>query len=261
VPVSLPSEPCVRISRTRLSSWWFYLKQDLPITSCIAIDSNVDGHEPEFIIPLWDRKHKSRHVVGPESSRTSPTPFSPMSLTEFNPGRHSAVEGIRHVIVLSTSLHPLAPSVLPDFDATMGALTPGFLALRTGRLHWSPAHEHRPIGYPGLSASCVPPSDRSASNHLVLPAVALTRYPSASQASVSGLGFATWQQARRDTRPNRVHLRCGPDVRLPVLPTPPRGDAVPFGYKPESVSLKRTFTFLTNHTCRRTATGSASVSF
>ena len=72
------------------------------------------------------------------------------------------------------------------------------------------------------------------------------------------LGFAIWQQARRDTRPNRVHFRCGLAVRLPLLPTPPRGDAVTFGYKPESVYLKRTCTFLTKHTYRRTATGSAS---
>ena len=80
---------------------------------------------------------------------------------------------------------------------------------------------------------------------------------SAFRCSSTDLGFATWQQARRDTRPNRVHLRCGLAVRLPVLPTSSRDDAVPVGYKPESVYLKRTFTFLTKHTYRRTATGSA----
>jgi hypothetical protein len=38
-----------------------------------------------------------------------------------------------------------------------------------------------------------------------------------------------------------------------MLPTPPRGDAVPIGYKPESVYLKRTYTFLTKHTYKRTS--------
>ncbi len=94
----------------------------------------------------------------------------------------------------------------------------------------------------------------------MLPAIALTRYPSAWQASVSGLGFATWQQARRDIRPNRVHSRCGLALRLAVLPTAPRGAAVPFGYKPESVYLGWTFTSLTKHTSRRTATAGLSSS-
>ena len=44
------------------------------------------------------------------------------------------------------------------------------------------------------------------------------------------LGFASTQQARRDGRPNRVHLRYGLIVHLRLLSTPPRGDAVTFGY-------------------------------
>jgi hypothetical protein len=44
------------------------------------------------------------------------------------------------------------------------------------------------------------------------------------------LGFASTQQARRDRRPNRVHLRYGLIVHLWLLSTPPRGDAVTFGY-------------------------------
>lgn len=59
-----------------------------------------------------------------------------------------------------------------------------------------------------------------------------------------GLGFATRRQARQTTRPNRVHLRCGLAVRLTMLPTPPRGDAVSIGYRPENVYLKRTSTSL-----------------
>jgi hypothetical protein len=123
-----------------------------------------------------------------------------------------------------------------------------------------------PAGRPrtGLSASCVLPSDHSASNHLVDPAVALTRYPSARRASL--LNSCEFTAVRASplasrladtTRPNRVHLRCGLAVRLTVFPTPPRGDAVPFGYKPENVYLKRTSTFLTGHTCRHTGNGCA----
>ncbi len=45
------------------------------------------------------------------------------------------------------------------------------------------------------------------------------------------LGFASLSQARRSDRPNRVHFRSGPPVRLPVLSTPSRDDAVPVGYR------------------------------
>jgi hypothetical protein len=44
------------------------------------------------------------------------------------------------------------------------------------------------------------------------------------------LGFASVLQARHNGRPNRVHLRYGLIVHLRLLPTPPRGDAVTFGY-------------------------------
>src|SRR3954464_3958638 len=44
------------------------------------------------------------------------------------------------------------------------------------------------------------------------------------------LGFALRGEARHDRRPNRVHLRYGLNVHLRLLSTPPRGDAVTFGY-------------------------------
>ena len=43
-------------------------------------------------------------------------------------------------------------------------------------------------------------------------------------------GFALIQQARRHTPPKRVRLYYGPSVRLRLLPTPPRSDAVSFGF-------------------------------
>jgi hypothetical protein len=70
--------------------------------------------------------------------------------------------------------------------------------------------------------------------------------------NVPVLGFALRAEARQSIRPNRVHLRCGPAIRLAMLPTPPHGDAVSFGYRTENVSLKRTCTSLSKYTCQRT---------
>ena len=44
-------------------------------------------------------------------------------------------------------------------------------------------------------------------------------------------------------------------VHLQLLSTPPRGDAVTFGFRPESVCLGRTCTSLIEYTLRRTGTG------
>ncbi len=49
--------------------------------------------------------------------------------------------------------------------------------------------------------------------------------------AVRQLGFAFGEQARHDGRPNRVYLRYGLIVHLRLLSTPPRGDAVTFGYR------------------------------
>src|SRR5580765_5406714 len=47
-------------------------------------------------------------------------------------------------------------------------------------------------------------------------------------------------------------LSCGLIVHLLLLPTPPRGDAVAVGYRPETAYLKRTSTSLTKCAFRRT---------
>jgi hypothetical protein len=44
------------------------------------------------------------------------------------------------------------------------------------------------------------------------------------------LGFAIGKQAHHNGLPNRVYLYYGLIVHLPLLPTPPCGDAVTFGY-------------------------------
>ena len=70
---------------------------------------------------------------------------------------------VRHVP--STFLRPFAPRALPRFIARTDALTPGRPALRI----LIGDHERRTCLRSGLLASCIKPSDRSASNHLLSP--------------------------------------------------------------------------------------------
>jgi hypothetical protein len=93
-------------------------------------------------------------------------------------------------ITSSISLDPFAPPALPGLNARMGPLTPEQPALRTGRFQIrNPAHERHLCHRSGLPASCIWPSHHSVSNHLTAPEIALTRYPSAFQASLYGSGL------------------------------------------------------------------------
>ena len=86
----------------------------------------------------------------------------------------------------------------------------------------------------------IEPSDHSVSNHLPSPQrVSGVAYVGLTVPRCRGrpfpgskrhLGFAFNSQARHDDRPNRDHLRYGLIVHLRLLSTPPRGDAVTFGY-------------------------------
>jgi hypothetical protein len=116
----------------------------------------------------------------------------------------------------STSLHPFAPPALPGFRATMGALTPvrRFFVSFSGTMNsaWTRA---------GLSASCVWPSDHSASNHPVGPVIALIHYPSASRASGSlrsGLRLSLAGSPRDKAESSSLALRTGRSP--PVAPHP-----------------------------------------
>jgi hypothetical protein len=82
-------------------------------------------------------------------------------------------------------------------------------------------------------------SDHSVSNHLPSPrrssgfcCVGLTGPYVCGRpfGAVRQLGFTSSSQARRNGRPNRVHLRYGLIVHLRLLSTPPRGDAVTVSY-------------------------------
>lgn len=132
----------------------------------------------------------------------------------------------------------------------MDPLTPAGLCLAPGRSLCFMSLDFRPFRLqpPGCSA------DRFRALPLSVDGFLRERLPTTRcrQPPLGVLGFAIRGQARQTTRPNRVHLRCGLAIRLPVLPTPPRGDAVPVDYRPENVCLKRTFTSPSNHTRRRT---------
>ncbi len=77
--------------------------------------------------------------------------------------RYGVVLAVRHVS--SPFLRPFARRALPRFLARMDALTPGRSILRI----LIRDNELRPCTRPGLLASCIKPSDRSASNHLLPP--------------------------------------------------------------------------------------------
>jgi hypothetical protein len=139
----------------------------------------------------------------------------------------------------SIFLRPFAPPALPGFVATMDALTPAGAGLG-GFWPIGPSC-HRQVSLRHV----VEPSDRSVSNHPWPPSefglLALRGLPRVTDRFQPGtptpvgserqLGFAFSQQARRGHRPNRVWLPYGPVVRLRLLPTPSRDDAVTFGYK------------------------------
>jgi hypothetical protein len=97
--------------------------------------------------------------------------------------------------------------------------------------------------------------DHSVPTHLVSPAVALSRYPSAQRApgARTGSDFASLGQARRFHTAESGSSSYGLVVHLPLLRTPSCDDALTFSYRPESACLTRTPTSLTMHAHRRTS--------
>ena len=151
--------------------------------------------------------------------------------------RHSAY-GLSLAVhrVASTFLRPFAPRALPRFVARMDALTPGRPALRI----LIRDNEHRPCTHPGLLVSCIEPSDRSASNHLMPPAGFGLVFPRSlprglSTASLSGttasLGLRLHLAGSPRHPAESSSSSCGPVVYLLLLSTPSREDAVTFGYE------------------------------
>jgi hypothetical protein len=145
---------------------------------------------------------------------------------------------------LSTFLHPFAPPALPGFSATMSALTPVPGLELAGAAQVSLLHVSDLQSLPSPTTS--PP-----------PLVAFAPNPSAPGAFslFASPGFALQSQARQSARPNRVRFSYGRLLHLTLLPTPPRGDAVTFSYRPEWACLKGTSTLPAKHACSRTTAG------
>ncbi len=177
----------------------------------------------------------------------------------------------------STFLRPFAPRALPRFLAPMDALTPvgprvsGVASVcsslpvaptrTTGQDCWGAAvltpplsrmHRLAPTGLPALTCTAVRPfrphpPDCSRRRFATLP-LSATGFLRHSQPQV----WASPVPSRLASQPGRIgflHVQTGRSP--PVPPTPPRGDAVTFGFRPESACLERTFTSLTMHARRR----------
>lgn len=130
-----PSEPDGRISRIRLSSWWFTSKR---VDGTGIGSAQVQQPLPEgpgcrpATAPRREgrqqtgrslRRFDPRHVCGGRSGVISPPASG---------GQSRRFVFRRLDLHVSTFLHPFAPPALPGFDATMSALTPArrfFLSL------------------------------------------------------------------------------------------------------------------------------------
>ena len=144
-----------------------------------------------------------------------------------------------HVCSPSLFLRPFAPRALPRFLAPMDALTPRRLTSAPG----SPCFTH----------ACFPPF------RLHTPDAPRRRFltqPFSAAGFPLFFPLRVWASPlirRLASAPGRIEfVSYGPAVRLTLLSTPPRGDAVALGFRPECVCLKRTFTVLQACACRRT---------
>ena len=107
----------------------------------------------------------------------------------------------------------------------------------------------------GLSAYCVWPSKHSVSNHLTASHRRFRTQPFSAMGSPALRGSGL--------RPTLAGSPIGPAesslsaygllLHLPLLPTPPRGDAVTVSYRPEWACLKGTCTLPTRHPHGRTS--------
>jgi hypothetical protein len=160
------------------------------------------------------------------------------TLLLFNPEGHShreyRIPCPRHV---STFLRPFAPRALPRIPATTGALTPARLALRTH----TRSTELQPFSGQVSLVHVARTSMHSVPNHLTRPAIAYTlptqrdRLPGGRSdgfaLSVARSGLRSFPGGSSLRPAESVLSSYGLHVRLRLLSTPPRGDAVTFGYR------------------------------
>jgi hypothetical protein len=168
----------------------------------------------------------------------------------LSPCRHfRRVAFARYGLHLSTFLPALAPRALPRFPATMQALTPARPVLRLLL-----QNERRPLNGQVSLLHMTRASLRSATNHLTRPITAfllpaqrdgllMPMSPAAHprQASLGSVQTSSRRRPQSELRPfpadsslrpaESCSSSCRPQVRLQLLPTPPHGDAVTFGYQ------------------------------
>jgi hypothetical protein len=164
----------------------------------LASQSRVDSHKESRQQPPGPlRRFAPRHVCVAPSGAVSPV------------GHYCRCVVRRLEPHDSTSLHPFAPPALPGLFATMGALTPGWPALRL-------APTRRLGDRPGLSVSRAWSSEPSVSNHLTAPIVALTPNPSARWAPRLGRVRVSSFPSRLTGQPGRIEF-----VNLRTTRSPP----------------------------------------
>jgi len=163
-------------------------------------------------------------------ARTSPACLAPW-------GTPAGVASAGPSLTPSTSLRPFAPRALPRFLATMDALTPARLS----------APGQVSLIHPRILPIIPPPTTPCR------PRLAFPRYPSADGPPVAGSGLRHSLVGSPRHQAESRSSSCGLIVHLLLLPTPPRGDAVAVGYRPESVCLEGTSTLLNAYAFRRTS--------
>ena len=159
----------------------------------------------------------------------------------------------------SIFLYPFAPPALPGFAATMGTLTPGRPVLCVLMRN----NELRPEIRPGLLVSCIQPSDRSASNHL-LPSsglgLVLTRslphgLPTVSlRGTLASIGLRHPLEVGHDNQPNRVRYPADQSFTSSCSP-PPLTRTQLLSVTEFKPTPTRTFTLLIRYTYKRTTAG------
>jgi hypothetical protein len=186
---------------------------------------DLDSHMPH---PTWETFQHTWQL----KKMLSPIHMAGTSQLLSPRGHSQECVFISHNLHASTFLHPFTPRALPRFFATMGALTPDRGALRTL------ARGNELPTCPGQVSllNTARPSMHSVSKHLSRPAIASLlptqrdRLPgSLFLVSRSGLRLESAGSSLRSAESSSSSY--GLHVRLRLLPTPTRVDAVTFDYR------------------------------
>ena len=177
--------------------------------------------------------------VNVQRRRFDPCPTVSDLSGEVSHSRHGHRLRFRpHQRPASTFLRPFAPRALPRFITTMATLTPARSALRlTTSLNTdrTPGRSRR-LMHPTFPSFRRQPPDGLRHRFCTLPLRVTDFLPSGR----SGLRHS---QAGSPQHPAESRSSSyGPMVHLRLLSTSPHGDAVTFGYRPESVGREGTCT-------------------